>query len=773
MSKKSQPIFDRPPIYESIVFILYLCIGFIPNFEAIDKIAPQWLFMSILNIIVGVFILKNQNVYGSRISIHFKSVLTLFYSFFIFWGGVSFFYAINSTEVLVNVSRQFNVFFMYTNMAILLISINNKEKFFSWILTLILTIEVYSIFFQAIDMINTQGGIISGNLKGVTANRNIAAFSIAMKIPFVLYLITKRSLDKIKVLGLVIITLATTAILIIQSRASYLAIGLIVLAICFIPFLFFSQKNGHYKLRIILSVIIPLILSVFINQLFFASKGADAISRASTISFSTNDGSVNQRLRYYGHVLSHLKSNPIFGVGLGNWKFKSIEYDKNTMQGYIVPYHAHSDFLQLGAELGIIGFLFYSGIFILAIIFCLRILIEPSLKQEQKLFIYLTLLSLSVYLIDANLNFPIARPQVIVIWTLILSLISYYYHHNMNNDDFVKVKFQNNIKLYIMLILSLPTFFISYKVYGSLINQTLLLRDYNTNKYFTKLSQIDNMELNIPNVSVTTIPLESIKARYYINYKQYDKALDVLEGSSKANPYLFFTEHLKSRAFQAKGQIDSAYYYSKLAYFGLPNNSLHVANFVKLAMQKKDTISIEKAANQLIESQSSVNWQNIITAYIDIVGSGDKKLMRLTNRAVELFPNDTNFLILRKLAHIKPTNIQRGVELARKASSFYNNKQFDEAKSLYMKAISEDPMEYSYFENLAASFYQLKEYGNSMLYSSKVITRFNPGTGKSEYIQGISKIAIGDLKGGCEFISKAIELNFKEAQGTYKQFCLN
>ena len=90
-----------------------------------------------------------------------------------------------------------------------------------------------------------------------------------------------------------------------------------------------------------------------------------------------------------------------------------------------------------------------------------------------------------------------------------------------------------------------------------------------------------------------------------------------------------------------------------------------------------------------------------------------------------------------------------------------------------MKAIIEDPMEYSYFENLAASFYQLKEYGNSMLYSSKVITRFNPGTGKSEYIQGISKIAIGDLKGGCEFISKAIELNFKEAQGTYKQFCLN
>ena len=162
------------------------------------------------------------------------------------------------------------------------------------------------------------------------------------------------------------------------------------------------------------------------------------------------------------------------------------------------------------------------------------------------------------------------------------------------------------------------------------------------------------MELKIPNVTVTTIPLKSIKARYYINNKQYDKAISTLEGSSKANPFLYFTENMKSIAFQKKGEIDSAYYYSKLAYFGLPNNGLHVANFVKLAMQKKDTVTIRKAASMLKDKQSSVNWQNIITAYIDIVGSGNKELMDLTNRAVELFPFDTNFLILRKLAHTNP-----------------------------------------------------------------------------------------------------------------------
>ena len=539
------------------------------------------------------------------------------------------------------------------------------------------------------------------------------------------------------------------------------------------PFLFYREKNNAFKGKMILLIFIPLILSISINQLFFASKGADAVSRASTISFSTNDGSVNQRLRYYSHVLSHLTANPILGVGLGNWKFKSIEYDKKNMSGYVVPYHAHSDFIQLGAELGILGFCSYLGVFLLALFFSLKILFKKNIKKEKRLFIYFILTSLGVYFIDANLNFPIARPQVIIVWSLIISLITYYYSTGFKKTKKNNSKKFNLIILSSILLISLPSLFISIKVYESLKNQIFLLSDFNTNNYNTKISQIEKMELEIPNVTVTTIPLKSIKARYYLNNNQYDKALKSLEGSSKPNPFLYFTENMKSRIFQAKGNTDSAYYYSKIAFFGLPNNSLHVANFVKLAMAKKDTISIKKAADQLLDNQSQANWQNIITAYIDIVGAENPELMKLTNRAVEIFPKNQNFLLLRKLAHIKPSKIRSGVNLAKEALLHFQNKQYAKAASYYLEAAKEDPMEYSYLENAATCFYQLKEYGNSMLYSSKVINILNPGTGKSEYLHGISKIAMGDLQGGCNFISKAIELNYKEALVTQKQFCIN
>ena len=41
--------------------------------EAIDKIAPQWLFMGVLNFIVGLYIIKNISVYTSQFKGYWNS----------------------------------------------------------------------------------------------------------------------------------------------------------------------------------------------------------------------------------------------------------------------------------------------------------------------------------------------------------------------------------------------------------------------------------------------------------------------------------------------------------------------------------------------------------------------------------------------------------------------------------------------------------------------------------------------------------------------------
>ena len=46
------------------------------------------------------------------------------------------------------------------------------------------------------------------------------------------------------------------------------------------------------------------------------------------------------------------------------------------------------------------------------------------------------LLSLGSYTIDANLNFPIARPQVLVIWGIVLAfIIGFYQKVNFLNQE--------------------------------------------------------------------------------------------------------------------------------------------------------------------------------------------------------------------------------------------------------------------------------------------------------------------------------------------------
>ena len=51
--------------------------------------------------------------------------------------------------------------------------------------------------------------------------------------------------------------------------------------------------------------------------------------------------------------------------------------------------------------------------------------------------------------------------------------------------------------------------------------------------------------------------MESIKARYYLYYKRYDKAIPMLKAGISANPYLLkFSENLFGKAYYEMGNIE-------------------------------------------------------------------------------------------------------------------------------------------------------------------------------------------------------------------------
>ena len=761
---------DVSNLVPSIFILAFLLVGFIPNLQAVDKIAPQWLYLSFVNLFCGAYLLYKRSSYTERFQEVLANFMSLFYIGFVTWGVISYFYAINPTEVLVNAVRHFNTLFMFLHLGVLLYNIKDKNNLVAVAITLILAIEIYAVLDQALEMYKS-GGISSGDLKGVTANRNITAFSIAIKIPYVLYLVLNNKKLIFKLFNTALIFLSLFSLTMIQSRASFVASALIGVGLIFWTLLQYKKKRKIRELIPNIFYLLPLGLALVFNQIFLSDKGADALSRASTISLSTDDGSVNQRLRYYSDVATHIVSNPILGTGLGNWKLASIDYDKKDIKGYIVPYHAHSDFIQLGAELGIIGFLLYLGVFISAIYFVFIILFRSELNQDTKLFVFLLLISLGVYLVDANLNFPIARPQVLAPWALTMSLILYYYCQVKKDKAPAKASKAFSFFPLTAIIIMLPSISITHSTFESHKGQLFLLRDFNSSKFTIPIDNVDHITPDIPNITVTTLPIKSIKARYYFENKKYDKALSLLNEGTSANPYVFYSENLKAQIFLKQGKIDSALVNAKKAFIGLPNNMLHAGIFVKTLNLKKDINEVKEALNGLSLISNKEIWFNFLIIYSQIKPSGDKEFVKYIDQMIKKYPADKNFISLKRSVVIGQTRIIEAQRISQIGLDLFNSQRYVEAAIEYEKASQIDSLEYAHYENAASAYYMAGDYGQSLLNSDKVISKFQPQTGKAEYLKALVLLNYGDKIQSCELLKAAVRYGYVSAESLYNEQC--
>ena len=215
---------------------------------------------------------------------------------------------------------------------------------------------------------------------------------------------------------------------------------------------------------------------------------------------------------------------------------------------------------------------------------CYKLIVSKTLPEKDKAYIFMLLIALGVYIIDANLNFPIARPQVLFTLTLIFALIGISYSKDKSKAH-IKGKRFGIVLPIIGIIIFLPSVIITNTTFKSLKAQMLILQDFNSNKHSLPLNQIETFIPSIPNITVTTIPIDAIKARYYFHYKKYDKALALAEEAKKANPYLRYPEILQSQIYAEKGDREKAWQASKIAFENLPRNLLHASQFINLSIQ--------------------------------------------------------------------------------------------------------------------------------------------------------------------------------------------
>jgi len=541
----------------------------------------------------------------------------------------------------------------------------------------------------------------------------------------------------------------------------------------------FSNKRITQRLffKNILLITLPIIFNLILNnfQSKFSSEAnqTNLKDRLQTIT-NFEDASNNQRLRYWEQSISTGMSNPILGIGIGNWKIKGIEKDNLNLSNYIVPYHSHNDFLEIFAETGVLGVLFYIG-FLLSILLALSYYFKKNIKIPSILF-YLILVFI-IYIIDASLNFPFARPIIqISFFSIMIYSIVILKNEFGFNDSFKYLKKPSTLKfIWGVLIFITPfSLYSAAKIYKSSTEQYILLGQFNLNIYNTPLSEIETFEMDYPNISETTIPLNSFKGIYYLKEGFYEKAIDLFHKARKANPYLMINESYLGYTYYKLNMKDSSLYYSKKAFKTQPNNLSHYAHYIISLSINEDSLEIKKAYEQMKKIRSEPEVDKIYYLSLSNLLDKDDGRQFIDETAKNLLQSNETDALTRANLYILEYGRKKVLEadfLYELGAKAFEEKKYLEAAENFEAAAKINPLELPYFENAANSYLQVNNLEKALENINYLINNSKTPNGKAFYIKSLIYLQKGDIKLACELLSQSAQNGFTGANTLAKAYC--
>lgn len=407
----------------SLYFISLPFLMLIPNWTVIDIKGMLWFYMSILNtlFIVYIVILRPQKTFE-----FLKEKSFISFSFFFLISSLSTIVAINKAESLMRITDFYVI--LSTLFVMLYFIYNNaiKSKTILIIVLLSLILEIMGSYFQLYQIFDFNGVFIAedgGSVKSVYPNRNMASFVFVVKI-FLISILVNLTKSKILKFLVFIINLSTLYIVLLMSSRAVLLILFLIFIITVLSLVFknfINKKSIKNDLSSLKYFILPLISAIVIFNLTITEDPELKVNNRVNSTFSQSDESVNNRLRFYSHAFTQIKSTPFLGVGVGNWRIKSIDYDKENMFSYVVPYSVHNDFLEVFAETGFFGFISFFLFFYFIFIKIFRGFLKWLNTQKSISLVYL-LFAFLIMIGDFSLNFPLDRPSTLITYLLFFSV---------------------------------------------------------------------------------------------------------------------------------------------------------------------------------------------------------------------------------------------------------------------------------------------------------------------------------------------------------------
>jgi O-antigen ligase/tetratricopeptide (TPR) repeat protein len=751
----------------------------VPDFDGADVMGSQWLYTSLVDIIATLFIAFNYKQYKEAILGIFKIPFALAYTAFLLWALGSYFYAINGTEALVCLARLVSTFLIFMNLSILLYKedVQTLFKTIALFISIVLFVDAIKVvigFAQKVGDMPLDNLVLS--LMGNNGNKNVMAASLLIKFPFALYYILK-SKSTGKIIGVVSLFVGVFALFILNTRSTFVGL-ILILSIFTITTIFFKKNLGAKSIITQLAYfVVPVVIAFFAANLVLSNalKIQETQGGYGTVTKRLADITVakgSDRIHLWSAAVDYFKKHPIIGDGYGNWKLASIPYEKEFTNDLFVPYHSHNDFLETFADLGIIGGALYSFLFLLILLFSIRIWRNEKYKHLH-LLASISFMAITCYFVDAFLNFPTERTSMQTMLAVSAALVFAPFpflrtkdeNGNVNENatgSLLNNKYVSIFFIVISFILISPSIVINYQVYQSMKVQKYVMGEIDADPKMA-LEDVKEAFPHFPNLSTSTLPIKALVARYYYRDKMYDESLRLLRECEKDNPYLYYTDFIKTAVFASQQNFDSVSFYAKRAFYNWPRATSYYKNVIFSAARKKDTTEINKAFNTYIKYRNEPEgWNQYLLGRFELIGPADKLSLKLLDSTAKLFPNDTTtFTRIRGLfanagAPVAPASndyLIKGVQAFQKG-------QYTAAAQFYLKAVDVDPNNYTNFENVGICYYSAKLFDKAIPYFDKASHFATANTGKSEFYLAMCLISTGKKNQACGYLQAAKQKHY-------------
>lgn len=333
------------------------------------------------------------------------------------------------------------------------------------------------------------------------------------------------------------------------------------------------------------------------------------------------------------------------------------------------------------------------------------------------------------------------------------------------------------MKIYktLILVICISTVWVNYKMFNSSLIQSYLMFDYNQATFFAPIEVVMDIDNEFPNVTLTTLPIKFLQARYYEEIDSIEIAKKMYYESININPYLTAVEAELAGLYFNQKEYDSAYYFSKIAFDNLPNSNVHRHAYFEILKHRQDTLELTKSFNKLKKYDNDNHWKEYMLYMYQILGPNNKSIINTFDEYKLKFnlSNDNPTDVLESILKVGSNNVVASVSISLKADSLFNEKKYLDSAKLYELAIEIDNNDYIFYENAAIAFNLAGEYDKAKTYFDKVIEGFKPLNGKSEFYKGVMLIKLDEEEEGCVFLKRAVDLNYSMSGSlrVYNNFC--